>query len=504
MRKNLFLKKWNKLSLQWKLTLAFAFTSIIMLSINFVMYMNINQMMARIDKVYASNVNLNELSDSLNNLQNSMTEYLNTKSSDAIDSYYRNEQKYLTLLNDLNVLITDNEMLLMEKNIKYMSENYLKTAFDTVQAKRGRNVEKYKDGYAVAQTSFQNLNAFIYSLNNEQFKYNSSSYQLLLNTLGYMEIISSAILIIIAAVNISLIVLLTKSITKPLNNLAKVANEVAKGQLYVQPVEVSCEDEVGVVTIAFNKMLINIQIYIEQIRNNLEKERELKENELRMEGHLKDARLKYLQAQINPHFLFNTLNAGAQLAMMEEADNTCLFIEHMAEFFRYNMNKIDQVVTIAEEVHLIDSYIYILNVRFAGDIHFEKEIDESILKTKMPAMVLQPIVENAVNYGIRGINWDGTIRLEVYRGKKDICLCVKDNGIGITGDKISQIIAGETLSTDEITDNSNGVGLVNVIKRLQLYFNREEVIEITSEGKDRGTQVIIHIPYTNQGVVPVG
>ncbi len=492
-RKKILLKKWNKLSLQWKLTTAFVFTSFIMLIVNFIMYFNINQMMGKIDEVYVSNTNLYELSDSLNNLQNSMTEYLNTKSSDAIDAYYRSEQKYRKLLDKLNVTITDNEMLLMEKNIKNMSENYLETAFETVQAKRGRNVEKYKDNYEVAKTSFQNINAFIYSLNNEQFKYNSGSYKLLLNTLKYMEIISTSILIIIAVINIGLIILLTRSITKPLNNLAKVANDVSKGKLYIEPVAVESEDEVGVVSNAFNKMVLNIRVYIEQIRENLEKERILKENELKMEGHLKDARLKYLQAQINPHFLFNTLNAGAQLAMMEGADKTCLFIEHMAEFFRYNMNKMDQVVTIADEVRLADSFIYILNVRFSGDIHFEREIDEPLLETRIPAMVLQPIVENAVNYGIRGINWDGVIKLSVFRGDSDICLSVKDNGIGMEKDKITQVLTGERFDKD-ITFNSNGVGLVNVINRLKLYFNREDVIEIKSEGKDRGTEVIVHIP----------
>ncbi len=492
-RKRLFLKKWKKFSLQRKLTAAFVFTSFIMLIVNFIMYFNINQMMGKIDEVYVSNVNLNELSDSLSNLQNSMTEYLNTKSSDAIDAYYRSEQNYRELLDNLNTAVTDNEMLLMEKNIKNMSQNYLETAFATVQAKRGRNVEKYKDYYETAKNAFQNINAFIYSLNNEQFKYNSGSYQLLLNTLRYMEIISTSILIIIAFINIGLIILLTRSITKPLNNLAKVANEVAKGKLYIEPVEVESEDEVGVVSIAFNKMVFNIRLYIEQIRENLEKERISKEKELRMEGHLKDAKLKILQAQINPHFLFNTLNAGAQLAMMEGADKTCLFIEHVAEFFRYNMNKMDQAVTIADEVRLTDSYIYILNVRFSGDINFKREIDETLLDIRMPAMVLQPVVENAVNYGIRGINWNGVIRLSLYRGERDVCLSVKDNGIGIKKDKIAQILAGERLEKG-IAYNSNGVGLVNVIHRLRLYFNREDVIEIKSEGKDRGTEVIIHIP----------
>jgi two-component system, sensor histidine kinase YesM len=134
-----------------------------------------------------------------------------------------------------------------------------------------------------------------------------------------------------------------------------------------------------------------------------------------------------------------------------------------------------------------------LNVRFSGDINFERLINESILDTQIPAMVLQPIVENAVNYGIRGLNRKGVIKLSVFRGDTDICLSVKDNGIGMEKDKIAQVLAGQRLE-DELTHNSNGVGLVNVISRLKLYFNREDVLEIISEGKDRGTEVVIHIP----------
>ena len=94
---------------------------------------------------------------------------------------------------------------------------------------------------------------------------------------------------------------------------------------------------------------------------------------------MREAQLMTLQAQINPHFLFNTLNAGAQLAMMEGADKTTEFIENMADFFRYNIKKMNQDATILEEIHLVDNYIYIMNVRFTGEIHFEKEVDETVL-----------------------------------------------------------------------------------------------------------------------------
>ncbi|MBQ5675913.1 MAG: histidine kinase, partial [Lachnospiraceae bacterium] len=128
-----------------------------------------------------------------------------------------------------------------------------------------------------------------------------------------------------------------------------------------------------------------------------------------MENHLKDAQLKYLQAQINPHFLFNTLNAGAQLAMMEDANRTYEYIQKVAELFRYNIKKSNEIVTLREEIDLIDNYIYILNVRFSGEIQYIKQIEEAVKdkldEITLPGMILQPIIENSVNYGIRNIDW---------------------------------------------------------------------------------------------------
>jgi sensor histidine kinase YesM len=457
------------------------------------MYININAMIGKINEAYISNVNLNELSESLTSIQDSMTDYLNTKSSEALQGYYYSEQAYSKRLNNLNTTITDSHILLMEKNIKNMSEAYLIITQETMQAKRGRNVEKYRKSYEDASNSFSYINTYINSLNNEQFKYNSDNYKILLTSLNYLETVALVILIITIILNVFLVYILTHSITNPLIQLAKNANEIAKGNFEVSLVEVRALDEVGVVSKAFGRMILSIQEYIDKIKVNLETENMMKEKELVMAGHLKDAQLKYLQTQINPHFLFNTLNAGAQLAMMEEADRTCLFIENMADFFRYNIKKINEDATLEEEIKLVDNYIYILNVRFSGEINYEKTIDEDLLKVYVPSMILQPIVENAINYGIRDAEGKGIVKLKVYKEKESIYISIQDNGVGIERNKIENIMKGEVIEPD-LSKNSNGIGLGNVIKRLRLYYNSEDIIQIISNGKNKGTEVIIHIP----------
>lgn len=486
-------QKWYMATIRMKLVAVFMFTCSIVFVVNLFMYFNINASINKINEVYISNVNLNELSDALASVQSGMTDYIRTKNSEALQGYYSSEQGYSQLLNNLNTTITDNHRLLMEKNIKNMSETYLKIARETMQAKRARNVEKYNTNYEEASKLYLYINTYINSLNNEQFKFNSDNYKVLLISLHYLETIATATLIIVIIVNVFLIYILTHSITNPLIHLAKSANEVAKGNFDIQLEQVKTSDEVGVVSKAFNQMVLDIQAYIDKIRINLEAENIMKAKELTMAGHLKDAQLKYLQAQINPHFLFNTLNAGAQLAMMEGADKTCLFIENMADFFRYNIKKINEDATLEEEIRLVDNYIYILNVRFSGEIHFEKTIDERVNKVRVPSMILQPIVENAINYGIRDVDWEGIIKLHVYQNDNQIYISIKDNGIGMDKNKIDSILKGEILEPD-LSKNSNGIGLGNVINRLKLYYNCSDALEIKSEGKNQGTKVTIRIP----------
>lgn len=482
------------MSIQTKLIMVFFITSFVFLGTNLFTFIYINNVISQIDQVYMSNVAMNELSDALRHVQNDMTDYLNTKSSDAIENYYRSEQKYREKLDQLNIRTTDASTGLKEKNIRNLSDSYLIYTDETVQSKRGRMTERYKESYDDATELYGYINTYIYSLNNEQFAYNSSNYEALLLSFQSLEFVTLFVLIIVTVANIVLAVMITKSITRPLSDLAKAANEIGSGNFDREPIEITSNDEIGVVSVVFNKMIVSIQEYIEKIKRSVEVEGAMKEKELIMETHLKDAELKYLQAQINPHFLFNTLNAGAQLAMMEEADRTYEFIQNMAAFFRYRIKKGQKGTTLEEEIKLVDNYIYILNVRFSGEIHYKKEIDESLVHIEVPSMILQPIVENAVNYGVRDITWSSLITLRVYKGaESNVCVSIRDNGIGMTKERIREVLEGSA-DTDERRSDSNGVGLDNVKSRLQMFFETEKVFDIRSGGINQGTEVILYLP----------
>ena len=489
------LSKWIRhLPIRVKFVIMFVLSSLILLFVNVFMFYNINHITARLDETYISNVKLNTMTDVLSCVQSSMTEYLNTKNSDAMEDYYRFEEEFAVLIEELESETTDNNLKLMERNIRYMSESYLELTGKTIEAKRGRNVEKYKRYYDEASRLYLYLEDYMSGLNNEKFRMNTESYEMLSASLRFLELVSVTIFVVLGLFQVLLVVLVTGSITRPLLELSEVADQVSRGDFEVGVLPVRSRDEVGVVTSAFNKMIDSIRDYIAKLRESMEKEQYMNEKSLKMEAHLKDAQLKYLQAQINPHFLFNTLNAGAQLAMMEGADRTYDYIQNMAAFFRYNIKKDNDVVTLADEIRLVDNYIYILNVRFSGEIHFSKDVEEELLHIKVPSMLLQPIVENSVNYGIRDIDWEGRIELSVYRQEDRVVICISDNGAGMEPERIAEVMEGRISDSCSESD-SNGVGLNNVMERLHLFFEGKDKFEIASEGKGKGTKVYITIPY---------
>ena len=442
-------KKFRQLSLQAKMSSIFILVNLVVFAVTVILILGINSMSSEIDMVYQGNLRLNELSDALTAVQDSMTEYLDSKTSDSLEEFYRSEQIYAQMVQGLSDDVTEATFRRMERSIRHMSEEYLDLVGQTIEAKRGRNVEKYRVRYENATQMYEYINTYIYSLNNEQFRSNSENYSRLSVAFRSFELFSVITLTIVAVISVAIVVKLTGEIISPLKRLTVMANEVAGS---------------------------------------------LMEKELLMESHLKDAQLKYLQAQINPHFLFNTLNAGAQLAMMEGADRTYDYIQNVADFFRYNVKKGNDIVTLREELELIDHYIYILNVRFSGDIHYEKEISEDLLDCAVPSMILQPIVENCVNHGIREMSGEGRIWLKVYHGEEDtLVISIRDNGIGMDAEIIEKLRNG-TYHEERQSSGSNGIAMGNVIARLKLFTQNEDVMTIRSDGRNQGTEVILYLP----------
>ncbi len=482
---------WRDLPIGSKLMVVMLFIIIMVFASNIIMYTMINSLIIRLDSVYSSNVNMTELRDSLSQVQSDLYRYLEVRDYDSLSSYFKSSEELRDMLEPLSNKATDNHVDVLEKNIKNMSTTFLEYADEAVTAKRGMNVSVYRSKYEKAMDLYSYINSDIATLNEQLFQNNAASYQSLQRALRYMELASFLLLMSLIVIGLLLMRSMTNNIVAPLVDLASAARFVGEGDFEQKLPPAEGDDEIGILTSTFNTMVDSLNAYVIKVKESAEVEKVMKEKELMMENHLKEAQLRFLQAQINPHFLFNSLNAGVQLAEMEDDEKTAIFLGKMADFFRYNVKKGTEDTTILEELNVVENYIYILNVRFAGDIIFDKEVDESVLHYRMPSMILQPLVENSVNHGIREMLGEGWIKLSISDGGDSVIIRVEDNGKGMSQEQIDSIMGKfETRHEDDTT----GIGMDNVISRLALYFEQENVLQIESEGEGKGTTVTLTLP----------
>ena len=174
------IKKISKLlanmRIRYKLSILVVGTTLLILLVNIFMYYNLNRITRQMDEIYEGNITLSDLEDSLDTVQNSLAEYLNTKSTDSLNDYYLAEQQFSAMLDGLEKNATDNQQKLMERNIYWLSQSYLQLVSETVDAKRGRNVEKYKDSFDQSGKLYTYIKSYIDSLNGYSFRSNTESY----------------------------------------------------------------------------------------------------------------------------------------------------------------------------------------------------------------------------------------------------------------------------------------------------------------------------------------
>jgi len=217
---------------------------------------------------------------------------------------------------------------------------------------------------------------------------------------------------------------------------------------------------------------------------------------LELNHRLKDAELLALQTQINPHFLFNTLSAGIELAGAEEARRTSAFLENLAVFIRYALTPPDRLVAIADEIECVNRYIWLLTLRFRDRFTFDVGIDERILRFEVPALILQPLVENSVGHGLADRESGGRVLVRGSWESGEAVLTVTDNGVGMSKDEI------EGLQSDTDTGSPiHGIGLRNVIRRIQLSTNGRGKVELRT-GPSGGLEVRIRLPVQAEGGEP--
>lgn len=235
-------------------------------------------------------------------------------------------------------------------------------------------------------------------------------------------------------------------------------------------------DEIGILVNSYNEMkgrindLININY-----KNKIEQ---------------KDLELKQLQNQINPHFIYNTLESIHMMAELNDDEETSIMAEYFGSIIRYSMNRKINTVKLKEEINIIDNYIYLQKIRFDQLFIIENLITEDVLECEIIKMIIQPLIENAIYHGLSECSSNGKIIIQGQKIGNELLLTISDNGIGIQAEALKDL-------NDYINDKNNkfkGIALRNINRRLKLNYGKQYGLEIFSVF-GHGTSMVLTLPY---------
>lgn len=305
-----------------------------------------------------------------------------------------------------------------------------------------------------------------------------SQYQVMREGFVRWQIFS--IILIFSAVGFSVVAAwsLSKSIYTPIKKLHDVTTTITKNDLQALMTSENV-DEITELGMSFNIMIGKIK--------------ELLDAKIKEQENLKKAELRALQAQINPHFLYNTLDTIIWMAESKKTDRVVEIVTALSNFFRISLSKGMDWITIGEEVDRINSYLTIQKMRYHDILDFKIDLDTTVAENTILKLLLQPLVENALYHGIKNKRQGGTITIRVRpKGAEEILIEVEDDGIGFTPEKLAQLRTELEDESGEIKLES-GFGIGNVNKRIRLYYGKPYGLSIRSE-YTTGTRVTLVIP----------
>ncbi|MCM1175968.1 MAG: histidine kinase [Blautia sp.] len=293
-------------------------------------------------------------------------------------------------------------------------------------------------------------------------------------------------------VMLKLVEILNRDIVLPVLQLVEASKKIAANDFQTEDVKVENKDEIGELAAAFNKMKYATQEYIlmlEEKRETLALLHQEEMGRLEMEKQLEAMQLDLLKSQINPHFLFNTLNVIGGMANLESAETTEKMIMALSSLFRYNLKTSEREVILDWELMVVRDYIYLQQMRFGSRVECSVDCLADRMRAVVPAFTFQPLVENAVIHGLSPKEEGGRVLIRVWRDTERLYITVTDTGVGMTEEELAAL--KERLNDKR--DGRRGIGIGNIYRRIYAMYQNGQM-DIYSR-KNVGTIVQIIIPY---------
>lgn len=296
-------------------------------------------------------------------------------------------------------------------------------------------------------------------------------------TAGYYEFRVFAIFIMIFAIFIliSINMFVSSRIANPIRALEKAVKEFESGVVSLNIPE-NGSYEIQHLAKAIKSMVNQMNLLMENIMIEQEAKRK--------------SELNALQAQINPHFLYNTLDSIIWMIENENYDGAIIMVTALARFFRISLSKGKNVITVRDELEHARNYLTIQNIRYKNKFSYSIEADEETLDLTSIKLIIQPLIENAIYHGMEYMSGEGDILVKSYKKNEDLYIDIIDNGLGMLQEVADKLL---TEAVNNQQRKGSGIGLKNVHERIKLYFGEEYGLEVYSE-PDEGTTIRIHMP----------
>ena len=290
------------------------------------------------------------------------------------------------------------------------------------------------------------------------------------------------IIVLTIIIGVTVSVIIAQSLILPLENTVNALEKFSRGDFAVRLKENRC-DEIGKLNRIFNKAIKEINELMQKVTQSeiLNKEMEF----------------KTLQSQMNPHFLYNTLDTINWLAFKEKQTEICNLVAAISSLIRASISNKKSIITIEQELDYVKNYIYIQHIRYKDRFDIIYDIDESLLKQAVPKLIIQPIVENAIIHGIENSKNKNLLYISVKRENECIVIIVKDTGIGMTDEKVSELLKEPLNAEGDEQKAHTNLGLYAVHKRIQLMYGDLYGLTVQSQAGE-GTTVTLHIPFTKK------
>lgn len=390
--------------------------------------------------------------------------YLKEKNVASIylDNMVNKDDKFFIIDDQRNIISTQDKNELYKKfdEKKYLGE-YKLEEFSNIKS-HIRNLDGTKA--LITVEDFQKLNWKIVSI----IPLDEITYE---NKVITRIIVIFGLICLICAFVASYI--LSYTISKPILKLVNIMKEIKSGSLK-RRADFNAKGEIGMLGEGFNSLMDKINSLLDQIYNDQKLKRE---NEF-----------KLLQSQIKPHFLYNTIETIISFIKLDLKDNAMTTAKSLAAFYRISLSKGNDIISIEDEIHLIDNYLSIQKLRYVEYLDYKLDFDEEILKYQIPKLTLQPLVENSIYHGLKQKDEKGLLTIKGYYDGNTINIEVIDDGVGMTEEQMLRVLNRQTKE-----QQSTNFGVHSVDSRLKLLYGEQYGIRIESRVKEY-TKVVVILP----------